>query len=187
MNGRGVVVVAVALSLGGCAGLGEKEFACPGPPGEPLCLSASEVYRATDGADALVRAPQASESDESHPETGDSAGAPPAPAAPEGAPLSALLPRPEGPEPFRTPARVMRVWIGPWEDTRGDLHAPGYVYTEIEPRRWQIGAPAPTTPAVLTPLQIEPREAPPKEAPSPRPERPRGARGERGLAAPNGR
>jgi conjugal transfer pilus assembly protein TraV len=81
----------------------------------------------------------------------------------------------------------MRVWIGPWEDTRGDLHAPGYVYTEIEPRRWQIGAPAPTTPAVLTPLQIEPREAPPKEAPSPRPDRPRGARGERGLAAPNGR
>ena len=35
--------------LAGCAGIGKQDFACPGHPGKPLCLSASEVYRLTDG------------------------------------------------------------------------------------------------------------------------------------------
>ena len=39
-------------TLAGCAGVGKQDFACPGHPGKPLCLSASEVYRLTDG-DAL--------------------------------------------------------------------------------------------------------------------------------------
>jgi conjugal transfer pilus assembly protein TraV len=59
------------------------------------------------------------------------------------------------------PAQVMRIWIAPWEDSRGDLHAPGYVYTEIEPRRWTLGAPAEVERTTLIrPLQIERREAP---------------------------
>jgi len=36
-------------TLAGCAGVGKQDFACPGHPGKPLCLSASEVYRLTDG------------------------------------------------------------------------------------------------------------------------------------------
>ena len=36
----------------------------------------------------------------------------------------------------------MRIWIASWEDAAsGALMAPGYVYTEIEPRRWVIGKP----------------------------------------------
>ena len=35
-------------TLSGCAGMGKQEFACPGQPSRPLCLSASEVYRLTD-------------------------------------------------------------------------------------------------------------------------------------------
>jgi hypothetical protein len=46
-------------TLNGCAGLGEGEFACPGYPSKPLCLSTAEVYRLTDGyalpQDALQR------------------------------------------------------------------------------------------------------------------------------------
>jgi len=62
---------------------------------------------------------------------------------------------------LRMPAQVMRIWIAPWEDSRGDLHAPGYVYTEIEPRRWTLGAPAERERTTLIrPLQIERREAP---------------------------
>jgi hypothetical protein len=62
---------------------------------------------------------------------------------------------------LRMPAQVMRIWIAPWEDSRGDLHAPGYLYTEIEPRRWTLGAPAPEDRAALIrPLQIERREVP---------------------------
>jgi hypothetical protein len=36
-------------TLAGCAGVGKQDFACPGYPGRPLCLSTSEVYRLTDG------------------------------------------------------------------------------------------------------------------------------------------
>ena len=35
-------------TLTGCAGIGKQDFACPGHPSKPLCLSASEVYRLTD-------------------------------------------------------------------------------------------------------------------------------------------
>jgi hypothetical protein len=71
----------------------------------------------------------------------------------------AALPRPEDPAALRVPARVMRIWIAPWEDSRGDLHAPGYLYTEIEPRRWALDARDDHTP-VIRPLQIERRDAP---------------------------
>ena len=63
---------------------------------------------------------------------------------------------------LRMPAQVMRIWIAPWEDSRGDLHAPGYLYTEIEPRRWALGAAAEAERATLIrPLQIEWRDASP--------------------------
>ena len=62
---------------------------------------------------------------------------------------------------LRAPARVMRIWIAPWEDSRGDLHAPGYLYTEIEPRRWTLGAQAERNRETLVrPLQIERRNVP---------------------------
>ena len=37
-------------TLPGCAGMGKQDFACPGQPSRPLCLSTSEVYRLTDGS-----------------------------------------------------------------------------------------------------------------------------------------
>jgi hypothetical protein len=36
-------------SLAGCAGIGKQDFACPGYPSKPLCMSTSEVYRLTEG------------------------------------------------------------------------------------------------------------------------------------------
>ena len=69
---------------------------------------------------------------------------------------------PEDPLARRLPAKVMRIWIAPWEDSRGDLHAPGYLYTEIEPRRGTVGGPAePERVTLIRPLQIERREAQP--------------------------
>jgi len=66
-----------------------------------------------------------------------------------------------GAVPLRSPARVMRIWIAPWEDSRGDLHAPGYLYTEIDPRRWTLGAQADRNRETLVrPLQIERRNVP---------------------------
>jgi hypothetical protein len=37
----------------------------------------------------------------------------------------------------------MKVFVSAWQDEQGDLHLPENVITEIEPRRWSIGAPAP--------------------------------------------
>ena len=48
----------------------------------------------------------------------------------------------------------MRIWVAPWEDTARNLNVPGYVYTEIEPRRWTVGERAPTANPALRPLQM---------------------------------
>jgi len=77
------------------------------------------------------------------------------------------LPGVADPSALRVPARVMRIWIAPWEDSRGDLHAPGYLYTEIEPRRWALDARDEHTP-MIRPLQIERRDAPTNAARSSR-------------------
>ena len=66
------------------------------------------------------------------------------------------LPETQQSAPIRIPSRVMRIWIAPWEDDRGDLNLSSYVFTEIEPRRWDIGVSAPRTVSpVLRPLQTQ--------------------------------
>jgi hypothetical protein len=49
-----VLTLVLTATLNGCAGVGKQDFACPGDPGKPLCLSASEVYRLTE-SDRLSR------------------------------------------------------------------------------------------------------------------------------------
>lgn len=119
----------VPLLLAGCA-LGSSKYSCKGRPGSPLCRSVTEVYEKTHNRDALVKLEREKEE----------APVPENTKTPAPAPLS---PKPtvpvEDPLPIRTPAKVMRIWIAPWEDEDGDLIASGYVYTEIEPRRWQVG------------------------------------------------
>lgn len=98
-----------------------------------------------------------------------------------------VLPQPEGPVPLREPALVMRVWVAPWEGANGDLNAPGYVYTEIAPRRWTIGVQAdPAAGRVITPLQIEERAAPAPQMPSAMPSAMPGEPGGRSGDAPQG-
>ncbi|MHB8742093.1 MAG: TraV family lipoprotein [Sulfuricaulis sp.] len=47
-------------------------------------------------------------------------------------------PRASAEEPYRLPAKVMRIYIHPWEDEKKDLHMGGFVFTEIVPRRWSL-------------------------------------------------
>lgn len=49
---------------------------------------------------------------------------------------------PPSSEPVRAPAKVMRILVSAWEDESGSLHMPGNIFTEIEPRRWNVGTPA---------------------------------------------
>jgi len=51
MRATRALMLALLLTgtLSGCAGIGKQDFACPGYPSKPLCMSTSEVYRLTDG------------------------------------------------------------------------------------------------------------------------------------------
>lgn len=55
------------------------------------------------------------------------------------------------------PAKVMRIYISPFEDNYGSLNMPGYVFVEIEKRKWVVGQQAQVNPARITPLQIRKR------------------------------
>lgn len=66
-----------------------------------------------------------------------------------------VVPEIERPLPIRTPARVMRVWVAPWEDKRGVLHVSGYHFIEIESRRWNIGEESISEPSRFFTLQAK--------------------------------
>ncbi|MFO1433937.1 MAG: type IV conjugative transfer system lipoprotein TraV [Candidatus Competibacteraceae bacterium] len=162
-----VVVVIAARLLSGCGslGLGSDHFGCAGVPEGVHCLSARQVYQATEGTDTVKSPPTESTAAPVPPPASDTVRggdgprtewpmptmAPPAvtavpavipvAATRSGLPQTASTPAPrlDGPVPIRTPAQVMRIWFGPWEDQGGNLHLTGYVYTEIEPRRWVVG------------------------------------------------
>ena len=172
----GLVAVAAALAgLAGCA-VGSGEFSCPGRPQGVRCASAVEVYNLTSNTDAVAAtAADAIGSDPSratearaaqservqaamHGEAGQPPmtvpGAPPATAdegqavrvSASGAAVGRLV-LVDRPTPVRTPAQVMRVWLAPWEDTRGVLHIGGYHFIEVVGRRWTIGGPVNPEPA----------------------------------------
>ncbi|UJJ60576.1 TraV family lipoprotein [Rhodanobacter denitrificans] len=42
------------------------------------------------------------------------------------------------PDAFRQAAKIMRIYLRPWEDDAGDLHMSGFIFTEIEPRKWSV-------------------------------------------------
>ena len=126
----GLLIAVLATVLGGCSvvPVGEAEFSCPGTGPGVRCASAREVYEMTNTRERL---------ETQRTGTGEATTAP----APRqsAAPAPVPAPRIDGPVPVRAPAVVMRVWVAPWEDQVGDLMAAGYVYTEIEPRRWAVG------------------------------------------------
>lgn len=60
------------------------------------------------------------------------------------------------PEPLALlkPAVVMRVMVTAYKDDNNDLHMPGYMYVDLEPRSWIVGEAANTTPQRIIPLDI---------------------------------
>ncbi|CAM5561903.1 type IV conjugative transfer system lipoprotein TraV [Eoetvoesiella caeni] len=156
-----VAAVTLTAALAGCSAMniGSTDYGCQGMPEGVQCMSTRDVYTATNDGNVL------------RPMTAEEAkdGKMPAVKLPEGQTLSQsptggaeedfvntyVAPQlPDKPVPIRTPAQVMRIWVAPWEDKNGDLNATGYVYTEIEPRRWVIGESAPADQPILRPLQV---------------------------------
>jgi conjugal transfer pilus assembly protein TraV len=124
----------LALAVSGCAsslsGVGGTErYACKAPEGA-LCTSVSGVYaNSIHGAfrPAERQLPRASS-------------APPAaygatPLVPDSA---TALDTFGTPRRLRSNARVLRVWIAPWEDSDGDLHEASTVHVLVDTGRWLI-------------------------------------------------
>ncbi len=41
--------------------------------------------------------------------------------------------------PILKPPKIIRIWISPWVDNNGDLNMGGYIYTEIQDKKWILG------------------------------------------------
>jgi len=152
---RTVAAAVILVTLGACSTIGENEFSCPGRPAGVRCMSATGVYRATQNTDfveptaeePLGDAPNQQDSSKHRTSTKrGSVGTNPrlATQKPEShqtvtARAQFVTPAIDRPIPIRTPAKVMRAWIAPWEDSRGVLHTGGYAFIEIEHRRWSFG------------------------------------------------
>lgn len=150
---------AALAAVAGCSALntGEEEFSCSGMPGSIYCASARDVYEATN--DGVVPSPMKKD-DAYNEDCSDCVRSedvnPDLKSGEEKAPSNEVRQNrktlavtddelinnyvapalPDKLIPIRTPSQVMRIWVAPYVDKNGDLQAPGFVYTEIEPRRW---------------------------------------------------
>jgi conjugal transfer pilus assembly protein TraV len=151
---RVVALTAVAAIVQGCASIGSYtngEYGCTGQPDGVLCTDVQTVYELTDGDDYVdrineLRRAQNDDGGSAPEEDADPAASRVPGADPNGARgvaqlnVRGVVPKTvRGVVPLRTPAEVMRVYVRPWETKDGDLYVPGYIYTEIEARRWLIG------------------------------------------------
>ena len=145
-------VVLLISSLAACAGReGSTRPSCPVPDGT-RCMSTLDVYEATNSSDHVSsstvngQAVGVRNDNYRHVETmgpvsidGDTLSMAPMQYREHGlrepsVPLHALRE-----EPYREPAKVLRIYVPAWEDADGDLHMPGYIYSEVEARRWTVG------------------------------------------------
>lgn len=158
------VVTSLSVWLGGCAtgmlSAGAPEFACKAASTEGVgCMSAREIYAATEGtarvsAVAKAQASTTTAAGVAQVDIARSGSQPPASAVIEPAAVAPRLIEVDRPMPIRSQAKVMRIWIAPWEDSVGDLNASGYIYTELEARRWNVGERLVAKAPLITPLQI---------------------------------
>jgi conjugal transfer pilus assembly protein TraV len=128
----------VALCLAGCASLsgvgGESHYACPAPQGV-RCGSVTANYLQSLPGDRPGRltAGAGSESERTH------AAAEPAPA--QAAPTA----NPDAATPLRSPPRILKLWVAPWEDRDGVLHDAAFVFVPIDHGRWLLDRRRPAT------------------------------------------
>jgi conjugal transfer pilus assembly protein TraV len=161
--------LAVVVALSGCAsgGLsgigGSSSYSCAAPAGVS-CMSVTGIsvnaeknnlpaLRVADAAAARggMAAAQPEVAAVSQTAAATVAALPPTVAQPAAAAATARMPEPaavsprqmEAPfsgAPIRTPMRVLRIWMAPYEDAERDLHDQKYLYVTIDGGRWLIEA-----------------------------------------------
>jgi conjugal transfer pilus assembly protein TraV len=155
MNLRLLPLIVSLAALGGCAsgGLsgigGSSDYACAAPPGVS-CMSVTGISanaaknnlpalraRATDETGKSGEKPDGQKKDDD---------APRLVAYNASAPTGAERVSPKGMDapysgaPLRTPPRVLRIWMAPFEDTDSDLHDQKYLYVTVHTGRWLLEA-----------------------------------------------
>ena len=130
--------VCLLLPLAACMNMsglgGESKYACKAPDGV-ACDSVSGTY-----ANALhnnLPSQQARRSARHQKEGSEESSSPTV-----GRPISSTTANALGMavtlNSLRTQARILRLWIKPWEDADGDLYDQGYVYVQVDNGQWQI-------------------------------------------------
>jgi type IV conjugative transfer system lipoprotein TraV len=158
---KSLALLFVPLMLTGCGSLtgfnnAQTNFSCQGKTGEPSCRTISEVYADTDYKMRLKDALEEAKA-QPFPSSASAHGAPntirervsastPAagftPKCAEGearcrevsAAKSSAFTRLR-----RIPEKILRVWLAPFTDDKGDLHDARYVYVKVEDAKWAEG------------------------------------------------
>lgn len=155
----GVLIVALA-GIGGCSttGIGKADFSCAGPPGGIGCIDSMNVYEITNDPelrDALVAELTAARERDEEVDPYEVLEKLKAKRTPTVSSVKSIVEPITQPKPILKPAKVVRIWVAPWVDRKGDLHMPGYVFSEITPRRWELGEPEKGTATILAPVQLD--------------------------------
>ncbi|MBK8890831.1 MAG: type IV conjugative transfer system lipoprotein TraV [Dechloromonas sp.] len=151
--------VCLLLPLAACMNMsglgGDSKYACKAPDGV-ACDSVSGTY-----ANALhnnLPSQQAQRSARRQKETSEENATPTL-----GRPISSATANLSGmavtPSPLRTQARILRLWIKPWEDADGDLYDQGYVYVQVDNGQWQIDHVQRQIRDLYAPLKLPPKPA----------------------------
>lgn len=152
------LAVTAALGLQGCSvfSLGESEYSCSGIPDKTACMSAREAYMLTNNGNV----PRSKEGGETSNQSAVSGADSDAEVVRQVIVDDYVAPStPNDNVPIRSEAKVMRIWVAPWQDASGDLHISSYVYTEIEPRKWLFENEGKARSVHLEPLQAMPAPA----------------------------
>jgi len=153
-----LMTMACAAVLGGCAAMGNDDFSCSGPTPGVACLPATEVYEITNDPDlyeAVTAELQAAAASGEKFDAMEIVNQVKATYKPPVEVSKAMAGPVKQPLPVLQPAHVIRIWFDAWVDEKSDLHMPGYVFTEITPRRWSLGDPAVSEAQVLAPVQVD--------------------------------
>ncbi len=153
MNARLALILPV-LVLAGCAssGLsgigGSSEYSCAAPPGVS-CMSITGLNANADKK-TLPAMRHRAEDERVEEKDKDGKATTKAPvaylpqAAAGGDQMARVSPKtmdaPYSGTPLRTPPRILRIWLAPFEDADLDLHDQKYVYVTIHTGRWVLEA-----------------------------------------------
>jgi len=131
------LAVAIPYIVSGCSALnvGESEYACSDVDEGLPCASVQDVYQLTNNDDYKEKIKDYSVNGKASLDVPKKDNM-----SKDVSFIPKVVPKPAYMTvPVRTPAEIMRIYIAPWESKAGDLNVPGFIYTEIEPRRWQLG------------------------------------------------